>query len=107
MVGRRYTACHKHCVDKAAGTNTANLCKDDCKGARGGILGGEPGIIVRHVQTYDGNGDQIEQNHTPEDITDHTGKSFGWVLGLPGCDCDGFSATTTKVSWMLLLGFFE
>ena len=64
---------HNHCIDEAAGNITADLLEDDREWARPGVTIGQAGIIIRHVQTDDDNGDEVEENNSPE----HVANDFG------------------------------
>lgn len=92
MVGCGDDAGHEDCVDEAACDGTSGLCENDCEWAGSGVSVGETGVVVRHVQADDDDGYDVEEDDPPEDVADHTGKILGWVLGLSGCDSNGFSA---------------
>ena len=92
MVGCGDDAGHEHCVYEAACDGTSGLCEDDCEWTGSGVSVGETGVVVWHIQADDDDGHNVEENNAPEDIANHTGKILGWVLGLSGCDSNGFSA---------------
>lgn len=92
---------HKHRIDEAARNGTAGLDEDNREGTGGSIPGRQTGVVVWHIQPDDNDGNDIKENNPPKDVAHDSGEILGWVLGLAGCDSDGFSSSAETMLAML------
>lgn len=92
MVARTEDGGHDHGVDEGAGDVGADHLEDEREGRGGGVFVGEVGGRVGDVKADEEDGDDVEEEDTPEDVLDYAGDVLVRIGGLTGCDGDGFSA---------------
>lgn len=61
---------HNHRVNETASNITADLLEDDREWTRPGVTIGQAGVVIRHVQADDDDGDEVEENNSPEHVAD-------------------------------------
>lgn len=99
MVTSREDTSDDDSVNEAAGNTAACLLENDGKGGGPGVLGGQFGIVVWHIQANHEDGQDIEDEDSPEDIANHLRHVARGVLRLSGSDGNGLrSAAGQPVS---------
>lgn len=90
VVARAEDRGHDHGVNKRACDLGADHLEHEGEGRGGGFLGGEAGGGVGDVQADEEDGDDVEEEDTPEDVLDHAGDVLVWRGCLAGSDGNGF-----------------
>lgn len=73
------------------------MLEDDGERTRPRVAVRQIGVVIWHVQADDKDGDEVEEHDSPEDIADNLGQVLRGVLGLTGCDGNGFGAAAVIV----------
>lgn len=98
MVSGAYHTGHDDGVHETSCDIGAGHLKDDRKGGCGGGFGGEFWVGVGHVETDEEDGDDVEDEDSPEDVFDHSRHVLCGIFGFSRSDSNGLGATVCEGS---------
>lgn len=96
VVGGRDDAGQDDGVDEAARDVAASFGENDGEGAGAGVLLAQVGIVVRHVEADQQDGQDVEEQDAPEDVAHDPRQVLGRVFGLSGGHGDGFGSSVRE-----------
>jgi hypothetical protein len=93
MISRTNDGCKNDSVNEVTSCMCTSHLENNGEGRGRRRLGGKIVVTPRDVKANEKDGNNIEEEDTPEDILHDTGKIFGGILRFTGSDGNGFSST--------------